>query len=656
LKRIFSIDVENYRQYRGKKKIDFSTDVEKNFTIIQGPNGSGKTNLVNAITWCLYDKELRLSKGSSSIGPINSTALEELEKGETLDMAVRIRLGDERPEYYIQRFLRAHKRSDNEIVYTPMGWKVMYLSEGRDWKEHSMPNILINKLLPEAVSGFFLFDGERLDDFFKTENREGVKQALIDVSQINLIDSALYRLDSVKDSIRRNASGFSSQADSILEKIEVYKNSFVEMQGNLKELEKQKSDTLKRISEIDEQLKDVPWEGIQKLQTERNDLTSKLVDLEEDKKQNEQTLIDLIVKTGPSILCNSAIRVTLDEIEKKYKTGELPPKIREQYIKDLLNAGKCICGTDISKPGPHRASVQAHLQVAHLSQIDEEVREGKFELLNTMKTISNFLDGDDRLGRKIRKLSEDIKRGQERLKEISMTLSKYNAEEIQRLESDRAKLEQLRDDLSERIGSTKADIDRCKSKIGLLETDHKKELRKSEKHAALRAQIDLCEKAIIILEKVKQELIDEIRKIIEAKTKEYFLKLIWKKETFVDVKIDENYSVSVIHRGGWDALGTLSAGERQVLALSFLSALQKVSGFDFPVIIDTPLGRISGEPKDNIAELLPNFLSETQVTMLVTDQEYTESVKSRMIKRIGKEWQLVYDESNDETRVDKVVH
>jgi len=96
-----------------------------------------------------------------------------------------------------------------------------------------------------------------------------------------------------------------------------------------------------------------------------------------------------------------------------------------------------------------------------------------------------------------------------------------------------------------------------------------------------------------------------------------------------------------------EGIGTLSAGERQVLALSFMAALNSVSGFDVPIIIDTPLGRISKEPKKSIARNLPKYLKGEQVTLLVTEEEYTPEVRASLSGRVGKSYVIEFKETGN---------
>ena len=63
-----------------------------------------------------------------------------------------------------------------------------------------------------------------------------------------------------------------------------------------------------------------------------------------------------------------------------------------------------------------------------------------------------------------------------------------------------------------------------------------------------------------------------------------------------------------------------------------------------PIIIDTPLARISREPSKNIAHNLPNYLEDKQVTLLVTEKEFSEEVKNELIDNIGKEYVIRIEE------------
>ena len=54
--RLTAIEIKNFRQY---EELSFSFPQNSNYDlhIIIADNGVGKTNILNAITWCLYEKE-----------------------------------------------------------------------------------------------------------------------------------------------------------------------------------------------------------------------------------------------------------------------------------------------------------------------------------------------------------------------------------------------------------------------------------------------------------------------------------------------------------------------------------------------------------------------------------------------------------------------
>ena len=51
---IRKIVLTNFRQFYGEQTIHFSTNEDKNVTLIHAENGVGKTALLNAILWCFF--------------------------------------------------------------------------------------------------------------------------------------------------------------------------------------------------------------------------------------------------------------------------------------------------------------------------------------------------------------------------------------------------------------------------------------------------------------------------------------------------------------------------------------------------------------------------------------------------------------------------
>lgn len=54
--KIKSIELCNYRLYKGYNKIIFEEEKDKNIHLISGENGFGKTTFLTSLLWCLYGK------------------------------------------------------------------------------------------------------------------------------------------------------------------------------------------------------------------------------------------------------------------------------------------------------------------------------------------------------------------------------------------------------------------------------------------------------------------------------------------------------------------------------------------------------------------------------------------------------------------------
>ena len=143
---------------------------------------------------------------------------------------------------------------------------------------------------------------------------------------------------------------------------------------------------------------------------------------------------------------------------------------------------------------------------------------------------------------------------------------------------------------------------------------------------------------------LKDEISEDMHHKLEKITSDLFTEMHWK--TIYDhVEIDENYTVTVYQKDGdINSANDLSTGGTLTLALAFTLALNSLSGFDLPIVIDTPMGNLDEDIQMNIAEFLPNYSKDKQITLLVKSKEYTKEFRSAVYDYVGEEYKLEFDE------------
>jgi len=150
-------------------------------------------------------------------------------------------------------------------------------------------------------------------------------------------------------------------------------------------------------------------------------------------------------------------------------------------------------------------------------------------------------------------------------------------------------------------------------------------------------------KSLLILRKVRE---------LEGAVTTCFNRLCRKKDNMRQISIDPNtFSVTVIDRDGHPIpKAQLSAGEKQVYAISMLWALARTSRRPLPVIIDTPLARLDRDHRHLLAE---NYfpLASHQVLMLSTDTEVDESYFETISRSISHSYLLEFSPEEHFTSV-----
>jgi DNA sulfur modification protein DndD len=139
---------------------------------------------------------------------------------------------------------------------------------------------------------------------------------------------------------------------------------------------------------------------------------------------------------------------------------------------------------------------------------------------------------------------------------------------------------------------------------------------------------------------------------------ENYKSMIWKKDFIEQVQIDESFKVSVRNNLGFEILSGLSAGESTCLAFAFSLTLSTVAGLNFPIVADSPMGRLSPEVQVELSTVLAAATAAIepgdenhQLILLMTETEYNEKVAKAFSARRPRVFEILFNTENSEATV-----
>jgi DNA sulfur modification protein DndD len=163
------IELNDFRCFFGTREIEFSTDREKNVTLIHAENGVGKTTILNAMLWCFYG--MTTPKFERRDDLLNHDAKQA--GRDTAYVEVLFEHNDTR--------YRARRYAGSSARFT-----VMRLDRGHS-EQLPNPDTFINTVIPKSMASHFLFDGEHAELFLGEERRHEIRSAVQDILGCNLV-------------------------------------------------------------------------------------------------------------------------------------------------------------------------------------------------------------------------------------------------------------------------------------------------------------------------------------------------------------------------------------------------------------------------------------------------------------------------------------
>jgi DNA sulfur modification protein DndD len=626
---IVELTVANFRPYYGEITIEPQTEPATPLILVLGKNDTGKTSLFTALRFCLYGASSRDERSEH----INRTAAEESD-GTT---RVEITFVQEGDIFTIERGIE-YNQSQNADDRRAIEWyrEVRGPDEvivSRNDSEDDYRKF-INRVLPENVSRFFLFDAEELQRFEQSHDQT-VRDSIETVLGIQEIENAIDDLEDRKTTFDREFAEYESTASEVKELREELQEIITELEeigdeddGKIADLEEKKEQKKQNRSRIRDTLDEI--ESTEGLREERDELISSLEDAKTDLQDTIADRNELRRKIGP-ILAARGRQAFRDNYNIEGTSGEA------DFLHQLLERDECVCGDQITDEkyeaiseryqklrSPQRRRLTSLMNISRGvdTNVTSELNrytEYQASIRRLENTIEETEDEIEHLQNKIDQIEEEEKAG---LKEKESQLTS----EIQDIDS---KIKSLR----ERKGDLEGDKQRLETRISGMDQaeDEAEELRQ------LSGLADRCRRAF---EDIKTELVDSRRQSVQQYASDTFLQLTNRPDYYEGLEITENYELRVITPSARRSLADQdpSAGQTQIIAYSFIAGLSQYTTRSAPVVIDTPIGRLDPEHKNNLVEFYHEF--SDQVIILYQPNELEEADIESMQEYISKHFQI----------------
>ncbi|MBX7134377.1 MAG: AAA family ATPase [Fimbriimonadaceae bacterium] len=655
--------LENFRQFKGRQEIVFSDLKERNVTIVHAENGFGKTTVLKSLLWALYGRDgLMGSDGKEEDFEkpdeiIHEGAVHRGGDPNGISATVQLTFKHDDSRYILTRrlTLAQQKLSSRQTDLT--------LEAMRDGQTFALdrPQQRIQAIVPDGISGFLFFNGERINYLAMERNSAQVTEAIHQMLGLRLLQTTIddLRHQNVRGKLR------AEQRETTNEEKRELIERLTQRESDQKELEEQRRQAQTNLGAIAGELevidnKLVANREAHELQARRVRLLGERDNLATRRDEVVRRLSKLIADDGYTLFATDLIGRGREIVARLRSEGKIPARVLNTFLQELLESGSCICKRCLTEGSPERRAVESLLTIAG----DQDFNNAVGALDHAIGLIEGVARQTEeqlkQLNTERLELTRDIRNLDEEVEEIHQLLGGKKDEEVQQLEDARKRLQLKREDeiaTSSRLATL---IEAAKGEIELLQTQIRQIEDKEEAAARAQRRVDAVEDCAGILDRILEAETQDLRPLLNAEIDAHFRKIMTKDYW---AELSESYTLRIrknVSSGEDDANPAkvdvaLSTGERTVTSLVFIASLvalakrrseiptilKDVSGSAYPVAIDSPFGSLSVF-REGVARHIPELAP--QVLLLVSPEQYNGQVEKAMNEsgRVGKRYYLTY--------------
>ena len=626
-----SVTLENFRSFYGEQTINFATDKKANTTIIYALNGVGKTNLLNAILWCLH------GEFSSSFKKPEDILNREASRRGRKKYHVTLNFEDDNKQY---RIMRSGGEKDNFVVHQIM-------SDGNNVQVSSPPSLFVNSIIPKDMAGYFISDGEGSDLKVDQDGYISVKRSIRDILGFNVAEKTLNDINKIKSEVRQELKKFDkdSELSTVQERIQVFDGSLVETRASLTKNKSLLETYEDQLESVERQIGSSSSVVVDQLISQREKASKTLKAAETKLATLESKKIGLIREYSWVAFAFNLSNEALDFIDESELKGTIPAPFNLQLVKDILERAECICGSCIQPGTEAFDKIQSLIGRAADPELLNRLQKARSRLTAVKTLAPQAKVRIEENYKEVRESQELIHSMQQELQDISSRIQELDDEKIRALEKER-------NSLKNRIRETDRSITRQTDKINeLIKSKHqledqaKKIKGLSPRAKILKAKIDLIEQ---VEERISGELIQsekDIHKILAQKIDSFLEKYL---RQDYRVSITSDLKICLQDRNGRPV--PPSGGQAAILSFIYISSLIAIArerrdlestiltpGAIAPLVFDAPFSKLDPKYAPNVARELPKLVDQL-VILMYSDDGKNVSQTLRSEGKLGKEY------------------
>lgn len=650
----------NFRQYIGEQSIIFSTDNQKNVTVLIGVNTSGKTTIVRAFEWCLYGKN---SFEDEIL--LNSDVRANMNIGDIQDTWVAVTFIHDEKVYTLKRLFRYtcidREDNDNEAVVLVSKkpeerLTLEYLQNDGQTKtpiDHSNIKESMDRVLPSDLSDYFFFGGERISSIANRKDLSGAVKGLMRLSV----------LENAKEHLSRVLKGFQNSIDTSGDiNAQKARDALETAQKQLENYEKEKENADMQMQywqgkerEYDSELAKSDIEQVKKAKAERDRIVH-AIESEKTKYRNEvQSLVEAFNNRPYAFFGMPALKESLELLETVKDTTECVPGMDQDSIDYLINRKVCICGTHLlpnSLPYDKIMEERGKLPPEHIGSVVKNYKTKAEGYLAGSENYVTALENHYKQIRSIKRTLGQLQDDYDNQADLILDDSSAKAIEIKRKDA-HSKYIESKNDFEHAVRN----IGRCNENIKNCEDTIDKYARNSKKNERIAKVIAYSETVYDWLNDTYKNKENTVRNELEKRVNDNFSKMYHGERSII---IDDKYRVKYS-----DVKTEESDGLKAVKSFAFIASLISMAkdkilddqeielGQVYPIVMDAPFSNVDEIHINNICEILPCIANQVIMAVMKKDWDYASV---NLDKYVGMSYMIQKDTDADGHEIDTSTH